>query len=242
MNTGLAISTYFCEKTPPERLGIFKKSIESLFATGYTDFICVVDDGSTNTDHLTWIESLNIDVKILVIRHRHGGIAKTKNVCIRTLLDAGVDVGFLADDDMLYKNSAWADRYAQAVLHTGIDHYSYFLEDKPCEVFSRGGVSIRKTPSVNGCFMTFTKSLVDKIGYFKILPHDYGHEHSNFSIRAARLAGPDGFYDLEGSGDLLELVGESVTHKSIGSVDYDLFSENERSAILTEFKYEPFIE
>ncbi len=242
MKTGLAISTYFCDKTPPERLTIFKESVESLFATGYAGFICVVDDGSDRTEHLTWLAELDKEGRVFVIRHKHGGIAKTKNVCIRTLLDAIVDVGFLADDDVLYKSLGWAEKYAMAMITSGIDHFSYFLEDKPCEIFCVGGISIRKTPSVNGCFMTFTKRLVDKIGYFKILPNDYGHEHSNFSIRAARLHGPDGFYDLNDSSALLELIRESVACKSIGAVDQGLFSENERSAILTEFKYEPFIE
>jgi glycosyltransferase involved in cell wall biosynthesis len=236
MRTGIAISTYFCEKTPPERLGIFKRSLSSLLASGYDGVIFLVDDGSTTERHLEQLDS-----RVRVIHRSHGGVARTKNTCIKVLFAEGVDIGFLADDDMFYKSS-WYVRYAEAIQRTGIDHFSYFLESTPCEVMEIGGMRVRRTPSVNGCFLTVTKRLIDKIGFFKMLPNDYGHEHSNFSVRAARLSGQGGFYDIEDSFSCLELISESVGCKAIGSVDIEKFKENEQHAILMGFNYEPFIE
>lgn len=237
MKTGIAISTYFCDKTPPERLGIFTRSLESLLSTEYAGVVVVVDDGSSSEEHLS-----RVDSRVRVVRRTHGGVARAKNTCIKELLADNVDIGFLADDDMLYKHSAWHSRYVEAIQKSGIDHFSYFLESTPCELQDIGGVRIRKTPSVNGCFLTFTRKLVDRIGFFKILPNEYGHEHSNFSIRAARLAGQVGFFDIEDSSSCLELIPESIVSKSVGSIDPDQFKENERHAIMMGFQYEPFLE
>jgi len=236
MKTGLAISTYFCEHTPSERFNIFRSSIESLLISGYDSTIVIVDDGSTTQKHLEGLDS-----RIGVVRRDHGGVARTKNTCIKELLARNVDVGFLADDDICY-GGGWHVRYSDAVVKTGLDHFSFFLENTPCEFQELGGLTIRKTPSVNGCFLTFTKKLVDLIGFFKILPHDYGHEHSNFSLRAAVLAKQGGFYDICDSDRYIQIIPDSISNKSIGVVDSYKFKENEQHAILTEFKYEPFSE
>jgi len=242
MKTGIAISTYFCDKTPPERLDIFRRSLESLFSTGYDGAIVIVDDGSTCYEHFKLLLEISHGHRINLIDRPHGGIARAKNTCIKALLDEGVDVGFLADDDILYKSGVWHTQYAEAIKKTGIDHLSYFLESTPCEIRVIDGIRIRQTPSVNGCFLTFTRKLIEKIGFFKILPNEYGHEHSNFSIRAARLAGQGGFFDLDGSAGLLELIPESVVNKSVGPVDPGQFKENERHAIMMGFQYEPLLE
>jgi len=236
MKTGIAISTYFCDKTPPERLPVFKSSIESLLISGYDGVVLLVDDGSTTDKHLEGLDS-----RIRVICRGHGGVACTKNTCIKELLLENVDVGFLADDDICY-GGGWHTRYLEAIQKTGIEHFSCFLEGTSCEHVELNGVRIRKTPSVNGCFMTFTKALVDKIGFFKILPNEYGHEHSNFSIRVARLTDQGGFFDIEDSDRYIRLIPESLEYKSVGTVDIDQFKENEQHAILSEFKYEPFVE
>jgi len=237
MKTGIAITTYFCDRTPPGRLDIFKRSLGSLLSTDYEGVIVLVDDGSSTDSHLKLIDS-----RVRVVRKSHGGIARAKNTCIKELLSENVDVGFLADDDMFYKNNDWHTRYTEAIHRTGIDHFSYFLESTPCEALNLCGVMIRQTPSVNGCFLTFTKELIDKIGFFKVLPNEYGHEHSNFSIRAARLAKQGGFFDLEDSTRSIELIPESVVSKSVGIIDINQFKENERHAILMRFQYEPLLE
>jgi glycosyltransferase involved in cell wall biosynthesis len=237
MKTGLAISTYFCEKTSQERLGIFRKSIESLVLSRYSDTIILVDDGSTTRAHL---EGLPDNVR--VVSRPHGGIARAKNTCIKELLNEGVDIGFLADDDVMYKSADWAEQYTKAIQITGMGHFSYFLESTPCEYPEMSGYVYRKTPSVNGCFLTFTRDLIERIGYFKILPHEYGHEHSNFSLRAATIGKQGGFFDIVDSSQRLELIQESIVFKSVGPVDPIKFKENEQQAILTEFKYEPFSE
>jgi glycosyltransferase involved in cell wall biosynthesis len=235
--TGLAISTYFCEGTPKDRLSIFKRSMESLLATGYPGKIYLVDDGSTRTEHLE-----GIDKRVTVIRKEHGGIARTKNTCIRLLLEDGVDVGFLADDDVFYLDFAWHIAYSDAVRDTGMDHLSFYHNNKPCDLVYYNGYPLRRTPDVNGCFFTFTGRLIERIGYIKVLPCDYGHEHSNFSFRADRLFGQGGFFDLVDAKRYIDLVPESLSVKSVVDVNEESLAVNAKVAILSEFTYEQCVE
>jgi len=242
VKTGIAITTYFREDTSKDRLSIFKTSIESLLATGYPGNIFLVDDGSTILDHIRLLGAISGGDRIKVIGRPHGGIARAKNTCIKTLLDDGVDVGYLADDDMLYKDPEWCRVYSEAVVRTGMAHLSFYHNNKPCELVNIKGCVLRQTPDVNGSFFTVTRALIDKIGYLKILPHDYGHEHSNFSFRADRLYGQGGFFDIVDAKKYIDLIPESFSVKSVLDISEEALSENAQSAIHSEFKYEPFVE
>lgn len=242
MKTGLAITTYFREDTNKERLSIFKISMESLLVSGYPGNIFLIDDGSTCVEHIHLINAIDRDRKIVVIRRFHGGVARAKNSCIRMLLSDNIDIGFLADDDVLYKNPMWHVAYSEAIERTGMDHLSFYHNNKPCEVTSFRGYQLRKSPDVNGCFFTFTKRLIDRIGYLKILPNDYGHEHSNFSFRADRIFGQNGFFDIVDAKNFIDLIPESLEIKSIENISAASLEENAKSAIHSEFKYEPYVE
>lgn len=242
MRTGIAITTYFREGTCKARLPVFMESMKSLLATGYPGSIFLVDDGSTCYEHLKLLLGISQGHRISLIDRPHGGIARAKNTCIKALLDDGVDVGFLADDDMFYKDPTWYRVYSEAVERSGLAHLSFYHNNKPCESVSINGQGLRRTPDVNGSFFTITRSLIDRIGYLKILPHDYGHEHSNFSFRADRLGGQGGFFDLVDAKRYIDLIPESFAAKSVVGVSESDLSENAQCAIHSAFTYEPFLE
>ena len=242
MRTGIAITTYFREDTVGARLPVFLESMRSLLATGYPGSIFLVDDGSTCLEHLKALLSIPTGLRINLIDRSHGGIARAKNTCIKALLDDGVDVGFLADDDMIYKDPTWYLAYSEAVERSGLAHLSFYHNNKTCESVSINGCALRRTPDVNGSFFTITRALIDRIGYLKILPHDYGHEHSNFSFRADRLGGQGGFFDLVDAKRYIDLIPESFAAKSVVGVSESDLSENAQCAIHSAFTYEPFLE
>jgi glycosyltransferase involved in cell wall biosynthesis len=242
VKTGIAITTYFREDTAKERFSIFRTSIESLLATEYPGNIFLVDDGSEILDHIRLLGGINGGYRIKMIGRPHGGIARAKNTCIKALLADGVDVGYLADDDMLYKDPVWHTVYSEAVVSTGMAHLCFYHNNKPCELVNIKGHVLRQTPEVNGSFFTITLGLIQKIGYMKILPHDYGHEHSNFSFRADRLYGQGGFFDIVDAKKYIDLVPESLSVRSVSDISEAALSENAQSAIHSEFKYEPFVE
>jgi len=242
MKTGLAITTYFREDTDRERLFIFLRSMEGLLISDYPGSIYLVDDGSTYTEHIRSMRIINKGGKVKIVTRPHGGIARAKNTCIKLLLEDGVAVGVLADDAVLYKDPRWYQVYSEAVSATGIDHLSFYHNNKLCELVYYNEYPLRKTPDVNGCFFTFTKRLIDKIGYMKVLPNDYGHEHSNFSFRADRLFGQRGFFDIVDAKRYIDLIPESISIKSINDISERSLDENAQQAILSEFTHEPFVE
>lgn len=240
INTGLAITTYFRNGYDKERLSIFRRSIRSLISSGYGGRIFIVDDGSETFDHIAVIREEDTSNRIAVIfRHENGGIARAKNTCIRTLLEAGCDTGFLADDDIEY-SPGWDARYVETMSRFKIPHLSMYI-DKGFETVEEDGGVVRATPHVNGCFLTFTRELIDRVGYFKILDYKYGHEHSNFSVRCLNFGEIPFFGDIAEREKYLNIIPESIGCKSLTDIDQDAVDKNEAVA-LSEFCKEPCIE
>lgn len=234
---GLAISTYFSKGTHLERLEIFKKSINSLGAGAFPGELIVVDDCSETTDHLSYLDSVKVPY---FKRPYNGGIAKTKNTGIRILLEKGCDIGFLNDDDLLYLNTNWYVDYVKAIELTKIPHFSLFLEEGHAHA-NYNNYTIFRTPHVNGCLLTFTRKLIEEIGYFKVLPYKYGHEHSNFSMKCHRLGKIPYYCDVLTGKQNVILQQESMGHKALPSIDQSLLKKNEDIA-MSQFQKEPLIE
>ena len=240
MKHGIAISTYFPKNYKEERLNIFTRSITSLLESGFPGKIFLVDDGSDVVDHIDVVKTLDTDKRIkIIMKPENTGVARTKNTCIKTLLEHECPIGFLADDDLEY-SKGWAEHYVDSMKKASIPHFSLFIEGG-AEVVEHNGHPVKKTPHVNGCFLTFTKNLIDRVGYFRVLPYKYGHEHSNFSIRNCIKKEIPFFCDVVDSEKYLKLIPESVAVKSMLEIDEEGFRENE--AIATrEFAREPFID
>lgn len=240
MKHGIAISTYFPKNYNEERLNIFSRSITSLLESDFPGKIFVIDDGSGGLDHIDLLKAKDHEKRIKVIlKPENTGVAKTKNTSIKTLLDHDCPIGFLADDDLHYQKG-WAEHYVDSMKKASIPHFSLFIEGG-AETVERNGHLIRKTPHVNGCFLTFTKNLIERVGYFRVLPYKYGHEHSNFSIRNCLMNQIPFFCDVVDSERYLKLIPESIAVKSMLEIDQEGFRNNE--AIATrEFSREPFID
>lgn len=183
MSLGIAISTYFTKHLiETNRFISFKTSISSLILSGFIGKIVLVDDGSEIKTHLEWIKSKWPSI-IIVERQTNGGISKTKNTCIKSLIENNIEFGFLADDDLLYKKPNWWNIYFNAYRQTNIPHFCFtFYFKHQLETFNK--ISLHKYQKwCNGILLTFTPQLIKDIGYFKIFSHKYGNEHINFSNR-----------------------------------------------------------
>lgn len=213
---GLAIST-FMRNSPnlQERLGIFKHSLLSLYYSEYNGYLCLVDDGSEVDDHLVYANALFGNRINIIKSPENRGIARTKNKCIKAILDAGCDIGFLSDDDIQYFKG-FDTAYSRKMESTRIPHFSYYVNKKDANIQMYGIDYIRQTPALNGCFITFTKQLIEDIGYFKIFPNKYGHEHSNFTYRAIHHGKIPYFCDICDSEKYIRLIDAS---DAIGSIE-----------------------
>ena len=223
----LAISTYMIDPVFNGRLEVFKRSLTSLKESRYSGKIFLVDDASPYKGHIDFARSLEIPNLTIIEKTVNGGISKNKNTCIRLILESGATIGLLADDDLLYSRD-FAQVYVNAMNASGIHHMSYFIfNDERRQMAIHNGVYVDGTNHVNGCFLTFTRALIEKIGYFKILPYKYGHEHSNFTLRAVHNGMSPFFCDVRNSHSFIKLIDESVGHSAI-TIDMDGFRENEQ--------------
>ena len=240
----LAISTYFVGGYDKRRLEVFKKSLSSLFESKFTGKVIIVDDGSDEKDHIHWLKNENKKVTIIE-KDNNGGISKTKNTSIKQILKYS-NVGFLCDDDIFYKNG-FDNAYVDSINKTGIEHFSAFVvgncQSSPVVINKH---TIIKTSLLNGCFVTITKSMIDKIGYYPILPHKYGHEHVNFTKRCIQNKFAPFFCDIVDREKFINIVHESGLCSAIGykvNAPENKYKLNENSKIaFSDYSYKECVE
>ena len=195
---GIAISTFTEEKTDNKRYDIIDKSLSSLSdiikLTNLNIYIVIVVDGQIPEKHKNILNKYNFNI---YNRPNNGGVARTKNTSIKLLLEKNIDIGFLADDDVLYKKGC-LEEYCSTIINGNIHHIGYCqmhpLVHPKNEWIKRGYIEINyngqkvmkhKGRGV-GCWLSFTPELIKKIGYFKVMKGKYGYEHINFTYRCIK--------------------------------------------------------
>lgn len=192
---GIAISTYSEEKTNDERYKIIDNSLKSLqdlkVDSKFELYIIIVVDGNIPNIHNNILNKYNFKI----YRKTHnGGVAKIKNTSIRLLLEENIDIGFLADDDVLYKNGI-IEKYVNTISNANIHHMG-FCQMHPLvhpknewekmgyiETIYNGEKVMKHGGGGVGCWLSFTPELIKHIGYFKVMDGKYGYEHINFTLR-----------------------------------------------------------
>jgi len=209
---GIAITTFSEEKTNSKRYDIIKESLESLISSINNSalelHLFLVVDGDVPTAHNKIIDSLKGKVNI-IRRHENGGISKAKNTCIKSILDAKCDLGFLADDDVLFKNGNDIREFEKLKINAPNSNSL-----KTFRKVSINGFKLFKHNGASGVLLSFTPKLIDTIGYFKVMPGKIGSEHIHFTRRAnkAKLIGQP--VDFEDSWKLIEHIGMIKDSKS----------------------------
>ena len=84
----------------------FKKKyffiIESIKDIDLNIYIVIVVDGEVPKKHKQLLNEFKFKIHF---KKENGGVAKAKNTSIRLLLEQNIDIGFLSDDDVLYKKN-----------------------------------------------------------------------------------------------------------------------------------------
>jgi hypothetical protein len=186
LRTGLAILTYVPTEAPSDVRKRLPAALTSLHHSGYEGPLFVVDDGSTDPAHLGFLSTLSRSISV-VRRPRNGGISRAKNTCLRVLMEIGVDVGFIAEDDIAFY-PRWHEAYVSAHCATQIHHFSWAWDEDPSgcmrkEICEVRGHAVTATTLVNGVLLSFTPHVVQTVGGFKVLPAPWGHEHTHWTSR-----------------------------------------------------------
>jgi glycosyltransferase involved in cell wall biosynthesis len=233
MTHALAILTYVPTGCDPAVRGRLPLCLDSLKLSGYDGPVYIVDDGSTDADHASFLAALHRDTqryKVLV-RPERGGCSKAKNTCLRALYEHDVDVGFVAEDDTEF-HADWWMRYLEVHEQTGIDHLSWAWDNDPSGKMKKwrkvvNGCPLVKTSRVNGLLLSFTQEVVDKVGGFRVLPAPWGHEHTNWSNRIIAAGLAPYFADVDRSSELIT-ISPAGEHSALSDEDKVKFARQNR--------------
>ena len=196
----LMILTYADVSRPEGVASRLRASLRYMDMSKDEDPIAIVDDGSTAPEQHTCLDELEATGRYRVVRRaQNGGIARAKNTCLRVFLESDAEVGFLAEDDIIYWRG-WREAYLEAVVKTGIQHFSWYMYDPRDWFVQVNGFTVRAHHDLLGQFLVFTRKAVETVGGFPILPHRYGFEHVAWS-RRIHATGLIPFHaDIPGSG------------------------------------------
>jgi len=134
-------------------------------------------------------KSINYRIKVYTDADQVG-VHEMKNKILEGSLDEPFDLGFIMEDDIFIIQSGWEQIYIKHYLLTDYPHLSYYNEnwhksphEKPINVWQS-----------QGCLQTFTKEVIDKVGYFdSVNMGRRGIGHWDYSARCCRA----GFNDAE---------------------------------------------
>lgn len=242
MRNGIGITTFASDTTSDVRYDIIDKCLESVNNLNYDDLLVVVVNDGSNQERLLEILS-KYDKMNIIHKSENGGISKSKNTCIKYLYDNGVDNMFLMDDDIIVKDG-FIELYSDSISISNIDHFNYIYRPHSSSEKINRGVDLLSCDKLYGCLMTITRRMVEKIGYFRILPHKYGHEHTEYTHRSIRNGFSEGFIDVCGSDKYITLQELSLPNQSSTNLATQLQLDQNlhESSIPMESDYVPFID
>ncbi|MBC7902500.1 MAG: hypothetical protein H7Y27_03730, partial [Gemmatimonadaceae bacterium] len=122
----------------------------------------------------------------IVKRRSYGGFAKSRNTCLRIFMESDYSYCFLLDDGVMHRSKFGFDAYVEAMVRTGIPHFSAAKKgfNDSISYINFNGYRVVETAYLHDYAMTFTRPLIEKLGYFKVLPYKYGDAHTNYVLRA----------------------------------------------------------
>ncbi len=243
---GIAISTFTEEETEEKRYEIINRSLQSLQevlkTTKISTYVVIIVDGEIPKRHNDLLNKYDFNIHR---RPENGGVAKTKNTSIRLLLEQNIDIGFLADDDLLYKNNCFdiytkficktechhlISSYPHPKVHPNWDKMNYILD-------TYMGQKIRRHGGGVGYFLSFTPQLINTVGYFKILPGKFGSEHINFSKRVLNMGMADFHIDIDESVNYVEHIGFLPIDVNLYGKCHSISKENQKKSSQQNKKY-----
>lgn len=151
--------------------------------------VVVVDDGSSQ-DNQIQNEQLCSRFDIHYIYQINQGIATAKNTCLQYLYSN--DYIFLADDDTFPVRTGWSGCFIEASLLTQNHHMmltdTHFMDRNTQvqnQIIQENDI-IYSTLFCQGVLLFMTQEALHVVGAFDRRMKFYGHEHSQWSLRAHR--------------------------------------------------------
>lgn len=208
------MNTYFVGITTYMRFPYLTKLIESLKNTisDNNKYIIAINDDGSNDGTVEYLQKLTFanNVEYHFLQTKLGCHGAVNNVLLFSLTKE-FDFGFKIDDDLVFLKSGWDDLYYNCYKENGYPHLSHFSlnwEQKKKE-FAKGNlVAYCDVSNSQGAFYTYTKEVLEKIGFIDNNNLGVrGEGHRDFSMRACRLGFNDwyNFFDSKKGNDYIKL-------------------------------------
>lgn len=194
MNIITGIVTY-------NRKDYLRKIIESYFSTidlNNKHTLIIADDNSQDGSK-EYLNSLkNDNVNIIILNNDRRGVHHQVNQILKKSSTLNFDVGFMSEDDVYFIKNGWDTLYGDAVNLSRYEHLCYFSPVWAKKYRSAGICSNRPLIIANkkiqsciangyesfGCFWTFTKNVINKVGYFDLNNFGlWGNAHTDYTMR-----------------------------------------------------------
>lgn len=185
--------------------------------------LIVINDGNP-------INDLDKKTKVYNVDPQRQNVGNAKNIAMRHLLDCNCDYIFTLEDDILIKDRNIFQKYIEASIKTGIQHFNFGFSQrenldnnlKPVykKIIDYGDIKIILTQHILGAFTFYTRNALQTIGlhYYEF---NKGHgDHLELTYRAGvnKLTTPFWWFaDLYESWEMLEnqsnLTTDSVVRR-----------------------------
>ena len=205
---GIALLTYNREQMAQKT---FASIVENL-PHEYDFEVCIVNDGTPygfNT-------FAGYPFQFEYIQHKENkGIGAAKNTALKYLLSKDCDYYVLIEDDIIVKRRAF-EKYIETIKVTGLQHLMFSQHGPSCKVNGKPNprlivnytpeIGIALYPNCVGCFLVYTKDILQKVGLFdeKFLN---AAEHLSHSFEISKVDGTSAwwwFADITDSWKYLE--------------------------------------
>jgi len=207
MKIGLGIATY-------NRLDYLKQCLDSVKDNPYLSHLVISDDGSTD-DTLEWLQAS--DYKILGDGKNHG-VAHSKNLIIKELLDKECDYIFIMENDILVKDPKVFMNYISYGMRKGLQHLNFGLHGNlnvGKGFLNREGIFCYENSI--GAFSMYSNECLQKVGLM-----DENFYNAIENIEHTYRCGLNGFTtpfyefaDTPRSGEFLQEIEGSIENSSI---------------------------
>lgn len=182
----------------------------------YDKWILIIHNDTIRIDETqVYLEKLQIDnVEIIVLNSDRKGVHAGTNKILQEADKYDFQIGFKVDDDVYFKSINWFVAYLQGIKQ--YQHLSFFnpllRNRKYIKNLYKNFQYYTNVYDSQGCFWTFTKEIINKIGYFDIKNMGFrGIGHSNYSKRCC-LSGfneVDTFFDVANSEHLIGIYEQN---------------------------------
>lgn len=178
------VSSYSSLNMDDKRYDIIDKSMKSLYEViNYSNHIDILNnvlyipiitiDGKPTEKHIKILNKYPF-IKYFTMRYKRLGVANIKNLGICIAKELGSKYIFLADDDVWYSSLSLIEY--KLLMKNNEDNLIVATSKKTCNNIS----PFHKHNDDYGYFIGIHEKIINKIGYFDILPKYFGFEHVHY--------------------------------------------------------------